>query len=240
MQSATYVGITAQTVLDRSMEVIANNLANLSTTGFKGESSLFEQYLTTAGAGQKPVAYVRDAGTVRDLRQGDLQPTSNPLDAAIDGGGYFTVQTPDGVRYTRNGHFQIDNQQQLVTAQGYPVLDDRGNPILLSGSPAAITIAPDGGVSTPTGPVAKLGIAKFDSPQTLVSAADGLYVTDQTPSPDTASTVHQGALEGSNVSAVLQMTRLLGLQRAYTNTQEVLSGEDNRIKSAIDKLARVA
>src|SRR5215469_2049692 len=114
MQNATYIALSSQTALQRQMDVVANNLANLSTPAFKGEEMLFSQYLTRA-RGTGAMAFVEDAGTARDLRQGPITKTGNPLDLALQGPGYFSVDTPLGTRYTRAGHFQIDAQNQLVT-----------------------------------------------------------------------------------------------------------------------------
>src|SRR6185437_11408288 len=120
MENATYVALSSQMALQRQMDVVANNLANASTPAFKGEEMLFSQYLVQPRGGS-PLAFVEDSGTVRDLRQGPIAKTGNPLDLAIAGQGYFAVQTPLGARYTRNGHFQLDSQGQIVTSQGYPV-----------------------------------------------------------------------------------------------------------------------
>ena len=239
MQTATYVALAHQAALENGMDVAANNLANLSTPAYKGESVLFSQFLQPAPGGGT-ISYVRDIGVRRDSKQGNLSQTGNSLDVGIDGDGYFTVGTQDGQRFTRNGRFQLDKSGSLVTSQGYQVLSDQGTPITLPANTREVTIANDGELSTETGPVAKLGVVHFDNHQDLVAAADGLYVTDDQPTPDTTSTVHQGTVEQSNVNAIQAFSKLMGLQKAYTCAGQIVEDEDNRIKNAIDKISRVA
>jgi|HubBroStandDraft_1064217.scaffolds.fasta_scaffold00043_67 flagellar basal-body rod protein FlgF len=238
MQTATYVSLSSQTALERGMDVLANNMANMSTPSFKGQSVLFAQYLQAAPGGGT-IAYVRDVGVRRDTKQGELKQTGNPLDAGIDGDGYFTVETQDGPRYTRNGRFQLDAGGTLVNAQGNQLLSDQGQPITMPANTRRISIADDGQVSTETGPVAKIGLSHFDNQQDLVAVADGLYATDDEPAAATTSKLHQGSVEESNVNAMLAMTKLLGLQKAYTGAATVIDGEDTRIKNAIDKISHV-
>src|SRR6185312_11727364 len=147
MENATYVALSSQMAIQRQMDVVANNLANASTPAFKGEEMLFSQYLVRPSGQRSPIAFVQDAGTVRDLREGPITQTGNPLDLAISGQGYFAVQTPLGVRYTRNGHFQLDSQGQIVTSQGYPVLTNSGQPLVVPANTHGITVATDGTVS---------------------------------------------------------------------------------------------
>jgi flagellar basal-body rod protein FlgF len=239
MQTATYVALAHQTALEAGMDVAANNIANLSTPAFKGQTVLFSQYLQAAPGGDT-IAYVRDLGVRRDTKQGNLSQTGNPLDTGIEGDGYFTVGTGDGQRYTRNGRFQLDAGGNLVTSQGYQLLSDQGQPITLPANTRRITIGTDGQVSTETGPVGKIGLAHFDNQQDLVAAADGLYATDDQPAPATNSTVRQGTVEESNINAVSALTKLLGLQKAYTGAAQIVDSEDTRIKNALDKLSRVA
>ncbi len=210
MQTATYVALSRQSVLGRSMDVLANNLANMSTTAFKSESPLFQEYLQPGPVKGQSISYVRDASVVRDERSGDLASTGNPLDVGIDGNGYFQVNTIDGPRYTRNGRFQIDSGRNLVTAQGDQVLNPIGQPITIPQGATSISIGADGSVATETGPVGKIALSSFANDQDLVAAGDGLYATSATPIPDTVSTLHQGYLEQSNVQLADQLTQMIG------------------------------
>lgn len=248
MQNTTYVALSQQMALSRQMDVIANNIANSSTPAFKVENSAFKEYLVK-GAGKQPVSYVFDTGVYRDMRPGNFSKTDNPLDVAIEGNGYFTVNTPDGPRYTRNGHFQLSADGTVVTSQGYPVMTDTNQPLQALPGTAKIQIAEDGTVTSIIGdgtinsgsaPIGRIGLAQFANPQQLVSAADGLYVASETPSIDTTSTLKQGMVEESNVQSVVELTRLLSIQRAYNSAQQMIDGEDTRVKGALDKLARAA
>ena len=132
MQNALLVGLSRQVALGRELDVIANNIANINTAGFKADGSVFEEYVSPTAradnflAPDRRVSFVNDRATWIDLSQGPLEKTNNPLDVAINGGGFFAVQTPQGERYTRNGAFQINNVGELVTAEGYQVLGESG------------------------------------------------------------------------------------------------------------------
>jgi flagellar basal-body rod protein FlgF len=239
MQTATYVALGQQTALENSMDVAANNIANISTPAFKGQTVLFREFLQP-GQDHQQISYVRDVGVIRDTKQGTLAQTGNTLDAGIEGDGYFTVSTPDGPRYTRNGRFQLDSTGNLVTSQGYAVLNEQSNPITIPANTRNIVITPDGSVSTETGAIGKFGVAHFDNQQDLVASAGGLYVTGDQPIPDTVSKIHQGTVEDSNVQPITALTKLLGMQKAYASAEQIIDGEDTRLRSAIDKISKVA
>jgi flagellar basal-body rod protein FlgF len=244
MQNATYIALSSQTALQRQMDVVANNLANLSTPAFKGEEMLFSQHLThVRGAGS--LSFVEDVGTARDLRPGPISKTSNPLDLALQGPGYFAIETPLGTRFTRSGHFQLDAQGQVVTGEGYPLLADGGRPLALPPNLNGITIGPDGTVSvsqagsSTQASVGKVQIVTFAVPQLVQPAANGLYVSEQAPDPAPATTVQQGMIEESNVQPVLELTRLMAASRAFGSIKNLLDEESTRASNAIDKLGKV-
>ncbi len=123
MPISTLVGLSRQVGLEREMDVVANNIANMNTTGYKADGSLFEEYLSSAASAAQTgsrVSYVRDRGVWHDMSQGPIERTGNPLDVAVDGKALLVVQTPNGERYTRNGSMQINANGQLVTSDGYP------------------------------------------------------------------------------------------------------------------------
>jgi flagellar basal-body rod protein FlgF len=231
--------------VQRQMDVIANNLANASTPGFKGEEMLFSQYLVRPTGNSSPLAFVEDSGTARDLRQGPISKTNNPLDLAISGQGYFALQTPLGARYTRNGHFQLDSQGEIVSTDGYPLISASGQPIVVPQGGGGVTVAPDGTVSagqpgtTQQATIGTVQLVDFAVPQAVTPAANGLWVTDQTPQPATA-TVQQGMLEGSNVQPVVELTRMLSISRESGMVTSFLTEEDQRRDNAIDKLSQVS
>jgi len=239
MQTASYVALSGQAVVGRNMDVLANNLANMSTTGYKEEQAVFQAYLKGGPDGQK-IAYVKTTQTIRDLKQGDLVHTGNTLDTGIDGDGYFAISTANGTLYTRNGKFTLNPQRQLVTPAGDQVLDDQGAPITIPAGSGRITITDSGTIGTDLGPVAKIGLSRFGDRQQLQATSAGLYSASAPPTPDTTSTIHQGTVESSNVQPIVEMTRLMKLQGAYSDTQNILETEDTRLKNAVDKLSKVA
>jgi len=237
MQTTSYVSLSQQSALSQVMDVLANDMANMSTPGFKVEMPVSKEYPVTLPSGQT-VSYVADVGVWRDTRQGDLTYTANPLDVSINGAGYFSVTTPSGMRYTRNGSFQIGANNQLVTAQGYPVLSNQQTPITLPKGSGAVVIGSDGTIMTRTGTtIAKLGVSDFSDQEQLIPQEDGLYDTEATPTADTASTIKQGTIEASNAQPIVLLTKLMAVQRAYSDAQSMSEDEDTRIKNAIDKLS---
>lgn len=237
METATYVALSSQNVLQRQMDVLANNIANQSTTAFKGDQMVFAQFLKTQPTGDT-ISYVQDVGTVRDFSEGPLTSTGNPLDIALNGSGYFPVTTPSGTRYTRAGHLQLDAQGELVTMNGYQVQGAGGQPIVVPTGSGALTIGPDGTIATQRGTVGQIPVVDFPQPQALLAQAQGLYSTDQTPAPAAGTKILQGMTEGSNVQPILAMTQLLGASRNVGSAKNFVDAENTREKNAIDRLGK--
>ncbi len=253
MENALLVGLSRQTTLERQLEVIANNIANVNTTGYKADQSLFEEFLTSGAhednfiGSDRRVSYVQDRGTYRDFSQGALQQTTNPLDVAIDGNGYLVVQTPGGERYTRNGALQINAQGQLVTADGNLVLGDNG-PIVFQQTDHDVSITPDGRITVIEGASSNnnettrgtLRVVSFAQPQLLQKEGNNLYSAPAGGAiPDTTSQLKQGALEKSNVHAVVEITRMIQISRAYQQMATLLQQQSDLHKNAIQQLAQV-
>lgn len=246
MENALLVGLSRQVALRRELDIIANNLANLGTTGFKGESVLFEEYIA-AGATQdefptyvdRQVSYVLDRETRTNLAQGSFEQTGSQLDVAIDGEGFFVVETASGDRFTRAGSFAINAAGELVTSAGYRVLGD-GGPIVLDPNDTNISIARDGTISTPAGERGKLRIVRFDETAQLTRFGDNLFSSSVEPQPATPrTTVVQGSLEKSNVHPILEISRMIEVTRAYTTLANLMSRNDELRQSAIERLADV-
>jgi flagellar basal-body rod protein FlgF len=253
MENALLVGLSRQMVLERQMDVVANNVANLNTTGFKADNSLFEQYLSPTARENRfnpqdrPLSFVNDRGTWRNMGPGSVQNTGNPLDVAIDGDGFLAVQTPAGERYTRNGALQINGQGQLVTGDGLPVLGDNG-PIVLQTTDHDISIAGDGRVTVVEGSTTNtestrgtLRMVSFAAPQQLQKEGNSLFSAPAgvAATPDTTSRVIQGSIEKSNVNGVVEMTRMIEISRAYQQTATLLQQQSDLHKNAIQQLANV-
>ncbi|AWL95076.1 MULTISPECIES: flagellar basal-body rod protein FlgF [Bradyrhizobium] len=252
MQNALLIGLSRQMTLERQMDVIANNVANANTNGFKADHSLFEEYLNSnarednfIGADRR-VSYVQDRGTYRDIGQGPMEPTNNPLDMAIDGNAYFAVQANGGEMFTRDGKFSLNATGQLVTPDGNLVLGT-GGPITFQPTDHDINVAPDGTITVLEGTAktdsirGKIRMASFDDPTKLTKLGANLYAAGSaTLQPDAkSSSVRQGYVEKSNVNSVGEMTRMVEVMRSYTAIANLLQQQSDLHKSAIEKLADV-
>lgn len=238
MENPVYVGLSRMVALNREIDVVANNVANVSTPGYKGENSLFLEYVHRARR-QEPVSLVNDYGTARDTRQGALTTTGNPLDVAVMGEGYLTVRDGDDIRYTRAGHFILSPTREIVTAQGRPVLSTGGTPVQIPIDANRITIAADGTVSTEQGVLARLNIVGFDREQEMRPLGDSLYATDEAPRAAAQTTLSQGMIENSNVQPVMAMTRMIDIMRSYQNVWNLVTTESQRQLTAIQRLSSV-
>lgn len=256
MENGVLIALSRQIALGRELDVIANNLANLNTTGYKADSSMFEEYvMPTARHNQftgadRRLSYVQDRATWHDLRPGPVRQTGNPLDIAIDGDAYLVVQTPRGERYTRNGALQINATGQLVTGDGSPVLGD-GGPIQFQSTDSRISITDEGTITVREGgntrsdsARGKLRLVRFDQPgrlqkdgATMFSAPNGVF--PQPVQPPQRVRIIQGSIEQSNVQSVLEMSRMIEVTRTYTMVSSMLQQHSEMRRGALEKLADV-
>jgi flagellar basal-body rod protein FlgF len=246
MENASFVALSRQMVLQRQMDLIANNMANINTPAYKGERMVFVEYLAKTDDGQD-VSYVQDIAQVRDTSEGSFTSTGNTFDLAIKGDGYFTVKTPLGDRYTRNGRFTLDPSGQLVTNDGYPVLDSNNQPIVIPEDANGIEIAEDGTISAGSSvipkvsnPVGQIKLVRFANEQELNKVGSGLYTTEQTAQPATDSKVIQGMVEEANVQPIMEITRMIATQRAYDNAENIIRADDEMVQQAVQKLTQSA
>ena len=253
MQNALLVGLSRQVALARELDVVANNIANLNTAGFKSDGAVFEEYISPVARSEnfmgvdRPISFVQDRATWIDLSQGPLERTGNSLDVAINGKGYLAVQTPRGERYTRNGALQTNANGELVTSEGYQVLGESG-PITFQPKDRNITISPDGTISVREGNNAttesqrgQLRVVKFDQAGRLQKDGSSTFLApaNVTPQADKTSRVIQGTIEKSNVRSVMEMTRMIEVTRSYTQIAALLSQSADLQRTAIEKLADV-
>lgn len=243
MENVTYVGLSAEVALRRQLEVVGNNLANMSTVGFKADRMLFDTALAQTRRGEEGrVAFVLDRSTYTDFSEGGFRRTDNPLDVAISGAGFFRVATPDGPAYTRDGRLARDPEGRLVTLSGHPITDDGGQPIAIPDDAQWIQIAGDGSITADRQQIARLGVWSFDDPRAL-NKREGLLFTaqdDAAPVPNPAAKVEQGMVEESNVNAILEMTRMMDATRAYERADRIDTTADGLIRDAVSRLGRVA
>ena len=226
----------------QSMDSIANNLANVSTPGFKREAPKFEEYLdpmqpNEGETGIQNVSFVQQTSMMRDLSEGSITITSAPFDVAINGQGYFVIQTANGPRYTRNGHFSLDPSGRIVTDSGDPVQGQSGD-ISVSQNDGDIHIAADGTVSGVNGIIGQINIVDFPDDRALVRQGGSLYATTQLPQAANA-TVQQGAIESSNVQPVVEISNMIEVMRSYQAVINMSTSQANSEQQTLDKLATI-
>ena len=190
--------------------------------------------------GDRKLSFVQDRSTWHDLSQGPIRPTGNPLDVALDGKAFLVVQTPRGERYTRNGSFQVNSAGELVTTEGFNVVGENG-PIQFQTNDRDITISRDGTIAVPEGVRGKLRLVTFDNEQRLQKDGSSTFSTPEgmQPAPAEFPNVIQGAIEQSNVKAVVEMTRVIEVSRSYTQVAGLLQQHGDMRRSAIERLADV-
>jgi flagellar basal-body rod protein FlgF len=252
MENAGLVGLSRQIALQRELDVVANNIANLNTTGYKADNVTFGEYMMPAArannfrGNDRLVSFTQDRTTWLDQSQGPIEQTGNPLDIAMSGKTFLTVQTPGGERYTRNGALQINAQGQLVTSEGLPVLGQNG-PIVFQPGDREVSISSDGAVSVREGANTtdtqrgKLKFASFTDPRMLLKDGTSTFRPPNGMQVDTptAVRVNQGAIEKSNVRSVVEMTRMVEVTRTYTQVAQLLQQHSDMRKTAIQQLADV-
>lgn len=244
IDNALLVSLSRQVALRREMDVIANNMANINTSGFRSAEVLFEEHLMAgaeATANKRPdraISYVMDRGTLHNFEPGALTPTDNPLDLAINGEGWFVVETPQGERYTRNGGFQLTSTGHLVTSEGYRVLGDSG-PMIFNDEDRTISVAGDGTVSTEAGEKGRLRIVRFADHGSLKAEGDTVFSAEGEAENLEQPRIVQGMIEKSNVRPLFEMSRMIEVTRAYASMTSMIERADNLRRDAISALGRI-
>ncbi|NQU60533.1 MAG: flagellar basal-body rod protein FlgF [Rhodospirillales bacterium] len=244
METTSLIAMSRQSGLQRQMDIVANNIANMNTNGFKGENMMFVEHLVKSQGGQKllgsKLSFVRDIATMTDFSDGPSERTGNPLDLAIRAEGYFVIQTDKGERYTRNGRFKLDEGGQMVTQKGDPVLSSGNNPIFLSPEDTEISISRDGTVSTNNGDLGRLKLVTFEKPQLLKRSAGGIFAPaeGQRPKDVESPDIAQGMLEGSNVKPILEMAKMIDVQRTYDGVRDFIDREDERMRNMVKEMGQ--
>jgi flagellar basal-body rod protein FlgF len=252
MENALLIGLSRQMALNREMDIVANNIANLDTTGFKADNTSFSEFImpgardNTFSGRDRRVSFVEDRASWVDLSPGAIHHTGNPLDVAIDGKGYLTVQTPRGQRYTRNGALSINATGALVTSDGDQVLGT-GGPITFQNTDHDVVISPSGivtardGASTASVQRGQLQLVAFDQPQRLRKDGGSTFMAPNgvNPGPAPAGTrVVQGAVEKSNVRAIMEMTRMIEITRNYTDIAAILQQQGDMRRNSLQQLSQ--
>ena len=242
MENVLLIALSRQAALKRELDVIANNVANVQTNGFKRRlSDATELPMPVASeetfrrGEDRRVSFVVDRGTPLDTSIGKIEPTGNPLDIAIGGDAYLVVQTPQGERYTRNGAMMVNANGQLVTSDGHIVLGEQGE-YQFGATEKDIRIAADGTLSTSNGVRGKLRLVRFPNQQVLENAGANLFTTRVQPEPATQARVQAGFIERSNVNPVVEISRMIEVTRQYQNIANLMGRVDEGRRTAIQKL----
>jgi flagellar basal-body rod protein FlgF len=240
MEKAIYVGLSNQVALQKQLEVVANNLANMNTTGYRAERMVFQEFVDRSQNTKAPdTSYVLDRATYMDERPGGLTQSGNPLDVAINGNGWFAYQTPSGIAYSRDGRLQIDSQNRIVNADGYPILSRDGSPISISSNDNIqnLTIARDGTLAMRGTMIGNLGVFTFDSNQRLQRISGGLFSPGQAKAvPATDVNLAQGMIEQSNVRPVFEITKMMETHRAFEQASKALDSANDLQSNAINRI----
>ena len=244
MDNALYVGLSRQMTLRRELDIVANNIANMDTTGFKVESLMVETEpmapAHTFGA-PRPVKFVIDRSVGRDFGQGVLRQTGAPFDLGIQGDGFFRVRTADGEQFTRDGRFHMDEAGRLVTEDGAALLDEGGGEIAIDPKLGSVMIAKDGTVSQGSERLGKVGLARFDELSVLEKVGDNRYrnTSNAQAQPATGSVIQQGMLEGSNVKPVAEITRMIEITRTYESVAKMMDANAELSRRSIERMGKV-
>lgn len=238
MKGASIVALSQQKALRKQMEVCTDNLANAKTPGFQKEvlrltESSHNKTLT------HPISMVKIDKIERITTPGAITKTGNPFDIAIDGSGYFRIDTPDGERYTRNGQFGINSNNQIITAQGFP-LSSGGSPIQIPDNTAHVIINEQGVVFADNNRIGTITAYQFENEQTLVRMGDGLMMSDQAPIEAQNIRFMQGAVVESNINMVEEIVHMIDIQRSYQAGQQLVDSEDERRRNSIDRIVKTA
>jgi flagellar basal-body rod protein FlgF len=237
MDNPGYVSLTRQKGLADELRVVANNIANAATTGFQAERVVFAEVLVESETDGNGLSMAAPRARFTDPSPGGLRLTGGEFDFAIQGEGFFQIQTPDGPRLTRAGSFARDQDGTLVTAEGHPVLDAGGAPVVIPVDARQIAVALDGTISADGEAVGQLGVFIAGYENMLRETGTRFRATGDIAVPPEARVV-QGYLEESNVSPVTELSRMIEVQRAYELGQSFLESEDQRLREAVRSLGR--
>lgn len=241
MENTSTIILSRMVTASRIVDVIANNIANVSTPAYEATHLASAAWLdrmhnVDAPPGGLTLAYTEARDVWRNNRPGPVQKTGNPLDLALPAGGYFTVQTSNGPRLTRDGQFNLMPDGTIANSSGNSLLDTNGQPITIPPESGHLTIAGDGTISTPKGIIGQIGVVTVANPQTLVAEGNNMFNPTTAPIPDPNPKVVQGALEGSNVQPITEITDMIQASRSFEMLAQFLASERSRSQTAINQI----
>ena len=261
MHESIYIAASAGIKQARKMEMIAQNLANVNNTGYKKDALVFKEMmppfppdsdldagkniLLSSDKSNKNVSYVGITDQYTDFSTGGIKKTGGVLDIALDGEGFFKVQTPDGPRYTRNGNFRLNTAKQLVNQNGNQILDRNDTPVVID-APGKISIDGEGSISVGNGlantTITNIKLVNFENKKFLEKIGDGLYRNKGLPEEELEAIdikTRQGFLESSNVTSVEEMTEMVGTLRIFESYQKIIQSIDSMNDQSVNTIGRV-
>ena len=228
MDPATYIAASGLKANLRALDIASNNMANVDSPGFKADEPFYRMLQKSYG----DLSGSAVAGTMTDFTTGTFKQTGNPLDVAINGEGFLTVRTPQGIGYTRNGSLTISTAGELVTQDGYQVLDNFDQPIPVAIDPSRaneVIINKNGEITIDEQRIGTLKVVDFEDKSQLTKLKDQIFVTDQQPTQVVAPMVEQGVVEQSNANAIKTMIDMVELQRMYDMNSKIVQNVMNQI-----------
>ena len=247
MENTLLIGLSRLTTLERQIDVISNNVANVNTNGFKADKSLFQEYLMPRAHADnfmgrdRQLSYVMDRATWRDNGQGSLEQTGNPLDVAIEGKGFFVVNGPKGPLYTRNGNLKILASGELASGDGYTMRSTAGSTISVAPN-KLINITREGNIQQDGQTLGQLDVVDFKSTDSLQKAGSATFKNTNPNNPPVAASnvdVQQGKIEGSNVPVAYSAMRLVGIMRQFEMLQKAIGISSDMDTKSVQEVARV-
>ena len=247
MENSIYLGLSRQMVLRANMDIVANNVANMNTPGYRGQNLIFSEYISDPRGGRTPdeaddpLSFVWNKGQYDDTKPGSVEFTGNPLDISLDGPGFIGIQGPGGeIAYSRAGNFQMTAEGTLLNASGFAVASAGGGEIVIPQGSSEIKIDEQGFISNQDGVLGQIQVVEFENLQQLQPIGNLLYRTDAAPGEPANTRIKQGTLEGSNVNGVVEMTRMIETLRNFQSTHNMLKSEHDRLRTAIQRLTRTS
>ena len=245
MDNTTNIALSRLAAQSRAMDVVAANIANASTPGYRAERPVFADWLVREPAGAEPpggrtLAFTQTRATYRDRTEGTLTQTGNPLDLALSGDGWFTMQTASGTRLTRAGRFTLQTDGSITDAASNALLDTQGRKLALSPADTDLTVKADGTLRSQNGVIGQIAVVTPTDPNRVTAEGGRLFRADVPTAPVAAPKVLQGAVEDSNVQPIAEITRMISTERDFQFVTQMVEAEGQRRQSAIDKIAAPA
>ena len=238
MDNAGYITLSRQGGLQREMQAIANNIANISTTGFRKEGLVFAEHIFATDSQEPSLSMATANVRNTSMIQGALTKTDGPLDLAIEGDGFFLIETPAGERLTRAGNFSLSAEGNLVTNDGFRVLDAGGAPVFVPPDANGVSVSADGTLSADGRPLAQIGLVQPLDRAGLIREDGVMFRSESGSEPVAGPRILQGFVESANVDPIGQIARMIEVQRAYEMGQSFLDAENERIRDAVKTFTR--